>query len=222
VGFLFSELISGIFKGGKLIVFIAIFTFIRFLVLVNKPYIWSIGDMMLIGKRCALITVIILFIFVSPCNAEPDSTIRYLMNEPISMLDFGLYRLGLELEWQTKGHIEEGYRKSDVMVSYDWGKNRIFLRRLWILREDIDVDTLKDECKREIRLFRLVVNFALLENCFRHSGFTSKKEPENLLDNLLKIMEIKIEAMNLYKKKGIVCSAPLLGKDIYFMEKMSD
>jgi len=179
---------------------------------------------MLKEKRCALIIVIILLIFASPCKAEPDSTIRYLMNEPVSLLDIGIDRFNLYLGYSlgTGEGQPDSFRRSPVSVSYRWEANKLRLNRILFFNKKIDVDTLKNECKEEIELIRCMVNYGLLESCFTHLGLATKNEPDNLVRNLEKIIEIRIKVINSDTKKGIECIAPLLGKDIYFMEKKFD
>ena len=43
--------------------------------------------------KCIPIVVFLLFISVGISKAEPTPTISYLMNTPVSMLDFGIYKL---------------------------------------------------------------------------------------------------------------------------------
>ena len=60
-------------------------------------------------KVIAVVLMIVAVLSVGELKAEPDSTVRYLMNEPMTMFEWGMYRLKTDLnsprddEWPNIG-----------------------------------------------------------------------------------------------------------------------
>jgi len=55
-------------------------------------------------------------------HAEPDSSVRYLTNEPVSLLEWGIYRLQNNLNTAPLD-----IPKQMLRVDYDWSKNQLLL-----------------------------------------------------------------------------------------------
>jgi hypothetical protein len=166
-------------------------------------------------KLSCLIIVLVTFFFLSEtCKAELDSTIRYLMNEPVSMLELGLFRLEIKLK-QIHSPL--------YSVIYFPDSNRIYIEfyiglNIGFDKEIQDIQTAKDRCKRTLKSIRKVANSLTFYKSFTHLIFSkTKHEPEKLAENLMSITDIKIFA-TYGKEKMLSCRASLLGKDIYFFE----
>lgn len=72
----------------------------------------------------------ILFALTSPprmANAEPTRSISYLMNEPMTLFDWGLHQVSTDLDGLP---LEKNGPKVLVTSSYDWNKNRIDIRAM--------------------------------------------------------------------------------------------
>ena len=77
-----------------------------------------------------IIVVFLIMASVQTGRGEPTPTIRYLMNEPVSMLDYGI-------KWLEDSLIEEW--NFDVLevdpgisVKYDWDTNRIRIKYIYL------------------------------------------------------------------------------------------
>ena len=69
--------------------------------------------------------LILIFVFMcssfKPVLADPTPSISYLMNEPASLFDLGMYKLEQALNWIYLNNDSE----LTVVVNYHWVKNRI-------------------------------------------------------------------------------------------------
>lgn len=64
-------------------------------------------------------TLILINAICLPANAEPDSVVRFLMNDPVSMLDWGIFRLEDYLRPFNKSLV--------LMIQYHFNSNRIVI-----------------------------------------------------------------------------------------------
>src|SRR2546427_13041601 len=86
-----------------------------------------------------LIPILLLFYLASQSYAEPSPTVRKLMNEPVSLFEYGLYKLEKRLESIDFSDEHYGYnnpenrllsqpKSTSSEVYYEWGRNRIIIR----------------------------------------------------------------------------------------------
>lgn len=161
-------------------------------------------------KRCVIITAIIFLLFVGICNAEPDSKVKYLMDEPVSMFDFGLFRL----EMLFREHLIGDYESE---VSYNWDRNLIEIKNEPGTTEILkNKNEAKNWCKLYISSVRAVMTLPQYDFFFTHYGYARKNRPENLYNHFRKIIEIS--TLVLYKGGSVKAKAPLIGEEIYFYE----
>jgi len=169
------------------------------------------------------VMVLLFVVFsVNVADAEPSSNMHYLMNEPVSMMDWGL--LNIDRSLQADGRLS---KYGNTITYYDWDKNRI------IIDMAITGATSKEQAKEwcrdivsQIRTFlginerdgKPFFSRSYLYNYFSHEGFHKNTEPEGL-DKELDIIAI-IQVRILYKgnAESVKCEAPLLGTSIMFEE----
>lgn len=114
--------------------------------------------------------------------SAPSTSFAYLMNEPISMLDWGIYKT----EKLFKGWSAEGISKNEIMtdsytsVDYDWNNDTLNLNMNFYLSNKINDTRAKNICKKTLMKFREEWVTYLLAPLFHHKGFTRKNKPENL------------------------------------------
>lgn len=83
-----------------------------------------------------ILVIVVMCLGITNVFAEPTPTVRWLMNEPVSLFDLGMYRLSLECD---KWGVKFGDQLAMVLkiklrngpfvdVSYDWDNNRITFR----------------------------------------------------------------------------------------------
>jgi len=177
-------------------------------------------------KTIVLFLALLLY-FVGICHAEKTNTIKYLANEPLTLLDLGLYRLNRLVN-------EDPYGRANV--TFDWENNKILIH-ITILEHFVNSSVLNMRNEKEAYAFAIRMinslrtklgvntqtgeinsgNNTRLENCFRpvHGG-KKKNEPESLKEDLFEMVEISVtfQGRNVTMKG----KAPLKGTGINIEE----
>ena len=180
---------------------------------------------------CSVVATLLFFSVGKISFAEPSPGFKYLMNQPVSMLDWGVYRLE---EYLSRGMYE---REFQIIVSYNWETDRIIIginrtqenpakneiEAVEKLRGTIDL--IRSRCGIDPRTgtpYKGIAN--VYARYFRHAGFKYKSEPENLEQLLLTSTEIRFYTYYIKdvekpdEKTNIQGKANLTGKDIYFVK----
>lgn len=158
-----------------------------------------------------------------PAYADPSPEIRHLMDEPVSMLDWGIQSLR---DWVESDVREKapglGLRGGDLVVAgiYNWKSNQI----------EITVTALygkhpspKDSCRSIVAAVRksLVVESGDKRiypwtSLFQHGGYESGKDVDAAIAEKLPGI-VKISAL-VFGKPAASCTGSLLETPIYFQE----
>lgn len=160
-------------------------------------------------------------LLAGPAWAGPDKTIQWLMDEPLSLLDYGIYKI--------EQGLQERFRGEDISSSayYDWDSNEI-RALLFVEVKYKDVSALKEECA--IALDRMRVDAGNFDgelmsgeysdwaDYFQHNGFTRNNAPKQVLKEIDKKIMLKVVMTRHRSKTGISCQGPLLSTDVYFSE----
>src|SRR3972149_9288044 len=173
-----------------------------------------------------ILIVILIFMCSSykPVLAEPTPSMSYLMNEPASLFDLGMFKLNK--------HLKDGW-SDDVTVPqavYDFHEDRILIGFM-PFKEIFKIDKGKEYCRDIIGRIKilLLVDFrtgethfpngmTLKDIFFSHEGFHEKKnEPKNLGSDLAKIIDVGV-SVPIEKGKMLPCRSPLLSKEIMYYE----
>jgi hypothetical protein len=162
-------------------------------------------------------------------NAEPSASVKYLMNQPVSAMDFGLYRLGQELSSDLGTN--NGWSRVTATASYDWNRNRIVVTMLSLAPNATTAATAKKYCRTVIDLARqdagvspvtgtVLPDTATVASLFLPDSFPNTDQPENISDELLSIIEIRVTVRVIdVKVKNIAqCEGKLLSADTLFKE----
>ena len=147
-------------------------------------------------------------------KADPGPIVTYLMGQPASVFDLGMYRLS-EFLLRLNDNIEERYqpRTSHMVAGYSFNENRIQLVHIIAIPREPDKEGL---CKDMIDFLRSSAGFqngklvTFLENSiysslFSYSGYSNNNEPKNYRNKLDEIMQIRVVV------DGFICEAPLIG-----------
>lgn len=165
--------------------------------------------------RSFVLSIFMVMFLTAPLSlrAEPGPVIGWLMNEPVSLLDIGLYRLEKDVQSLRQG-IEAGVSNGArivIGVHYSWDKNRIYV--LFAHIEELK----RDDCEYIIGITRLLARVnptngtplvgdsSNFSSFFSHFGYSKKSQPKEYRKKLDHIFEIVVNA------KNIKCMAPLLG-----------
>ena len=181
-----------------------------------------------------LLIIVLLLMNARVSLAAPGPITGRLMNEPLSMLDYGLWRTELELK-----HFFNNIENIFVGTTYNWNKDQISIQV--ILYET--PETLKDlapdkQCRHVINSIKdfygidtstgrptASMENTLLGKSFVHNGFAGSDIPQTeLFSQLDKMTHINVSMMqenNIKDSENITahtnaisCEAGLLGKEI--------
>lgn len=141
-------------------------------------------------KKTALLISLLCISITDSAFAEPSPTVRYLMNEPVSRLDWGIYQLQKELE------------ELNVSVRYNWDENRIEISKS-SSETPKDLNQAKILCKEEVSNLKIILGVnpeigkpygenSFLWVFFRHEGYKLKSEPETLWEDLDNITRLSV------------------------------
>lgn len=174
-----------------------------------------------LGTMSKALTPILLLGICSAAQAEPGPSVRLLMNRPVSLFSWGLYRLDLEIErtfGRTSGGFEfraplTGRKTYPTSVVYDWAKNRIIIRLYSAKRSD----NAEEECKQLLESIR---SMSSISSDLPHSFFAQFFMPKGFERDELNAAAVEIDKLFEFvfettrgrlKKDDFRCSAPLAG-----------
>lgn len=172
---------------------------------------------------------------VSISHAEPSPSVRYLMNEPVTLFDWGIVRLYEYLDEYTTHYLKTS-SVQDIYstVSYDSPGNNIIIsvvvtRHTGQGNESPDSVRLssREICKTITQTLRRefltdsdgrVRRSSGIYRFFGHIGFRGKDEPIGCYDEIEKITVISV---SVYSEKDpgrliLHSESPLMGKAIVF------
>lgn len=155
----------------------------------------------ILKNKKIILFLAILLSFAGISHAEQTNTIKYLVNEPLTLLDLGLYRLNRMVN-------EDPYGRANV--TFDWENNKIFIH-ITILEHYVNtrvnmrnekqayafairmINSLRTKLGVNSQTGKINSGNTLLENCFRpvHGG-KKKNEPESLKEDLFNMIEILV------------------------------
>lgn len=139
--------------------------------------------------------LLLLFLLVSPAQADPNKTISYLMSEPMSMFDWGMYRLSRGVIGNYYANNEHVSNAGSLSVDYDWDKNIIVMHHtIYQKTESLKKISSRDLCKELIKSFKFwhKAPTQSLGKFFVHKDFRSKSEPANLVRDVESLIVISI------------------------------
>jgi hypothetical protein len=173
------------------------------------------------------VSLLVTAAWLGPAVAEPGPNVSKLMNEPVSLFSFGLYRLGetvfnlfdsrypRPLAAPLSG--EQAYSTS---VSYDWDANRILIRMMQFEERPAGWD-LEEECQQVFSTARSAafINIETGEpraesgaswfaDHFTPIGYGTKDLPDDITVQIDQIIELIFQVG---VERPFICRAPLVG-----------
>ena len=170
----------------------------------------------------ALLTAVLLS---SNVKAEPTPTVMWLMNEPVSIFEWGLNKMKKRLD-SLEISAETGVLSR--RVHYNWDDNTITIATIvypgienvtknaceeewWTIAEAFG--TTKD-IESDEYVYKGVFR-TTYEAFFSHQDYTNKERPDNMVENLIDIMMVSVvyftPALQLHECKG-----KLTTKELYY------
>lgn len=152
-------------------------------------------------------------------QAGPDATSTYLMNESVSVLDFGIFKM----EETLSKYFATNSPSVTVSASYLWDNNQIQITLLELAKRKTRNDAI-EFCKTIVGSARasLGINTStgkpIVEGLdpsrfFVHEGYDNKRAPKSLVNDISRMIRIK-GVVGLQDPVSASCEASLLGKEI--------
>ena len=182
-----------------------------------------------------------LLVLAKTTGAEPPESIRYLMREPVTLWDWGLYLTKNTMEEDLQFYFSRAYEAYEnppsctVTLQYEWEANQleifVFVSPLDFSRYD-PRQLCRDSVKRVRTRFGIdpkagepFFGTSLLSTYFDHLGFDKPNKPEATDKTLDAITRIRVAV----SKEGgtyydqVQCKGPLVGTtDIYFSDPQKE
>ena len=116
-------------------------------------------------------------------TAEPDAKVQWLMDEPVSLFDFGIYELREYLEDQEHRVVRLGLSPTQLVAYYVWEENRIYIVASTV--DDAPKDDISTWCASVFdRLVAITLAPYPHYMMFSHHGYTTAGEPTDLKEHL--------------------------------------
>jgi hypothetical protein len=186
-------------------------------------------------SRVALRTLFVLTVWIilasSRTQAEPSPSVRYLMNEQVSMFEWGIFLLEAQVkrfEWDDGLDI----KKQFAHVEYDWPKNQLEIQVVVYPRyQSLQKTTARQVCSSLISQMKF--HFGLdprypelrdmegLGTFFHHKQFAKSDSPQTLETDLEAITNLEVQVMASKSdsppfQETISCSSDLLKSEIRY------
>lgn len=185
------------------------------------------------NKRSITLLIVSLML-VNPAQSSPSKITNYLMDEPLSMLDWGIYQISKDLGPQLFDDAGINYGRS--FASYDWDQDRLNVSYVGYIKYK-DIDKGKGLCKAIINNLRAffgvdiksgkLTPFSNLGRYFTHAGFARNAQPDNVSAEISNVIQLESRIMT--SKSGeppysyvSLCEAPLLGTKVLYKDSPFD
>lgn len=171
-------------------------------------------------------------IFRPAVQAQPSPSVRYLMNEPVSMLEWGTFKLEESLRRFTFADLDLNAPGHYAHVEYDWDKNQLKIAfTVYPRSSNISKSTPQGVCGSVIRRIRFHFGLAPgyefmhpvagIRTYFHHRHFTPTNVPKNLDEDLeaITMLEVGVWASTTDKppfKQVMSCSSELTKSEIRY------
>ena len=141
------------------------------------------------------ITIIVISLIVGVCHAEPnmDPTIEYLVNDKVTMLDWGMFRL----EQIIESHLEmnQEFPSAQVDVNYSSMTGDIFIG-ITIFGKYPDNVLKTEDCIYTIESIEAWHRERPLELNFMHKGIQLEDMPKNFRQRIHELTYVTVKAVN--------------------------
>ena len=173
--------------------------------------------------------VVVVFGIGNRLGAEPSSSVRHLMNQPMSIFDWGLFRLQRDLQEDLKFDQTKEIRPSKAYVGYTSKANAIEIALFAYPKQNFVKEVpAKDICKNVANYVRRFLDADAPKHVRAYTGITKYFESstfamqhEKFMDDIETITRVKVnvggsETDKPQTKTLAECNGPLLGEVIIF------
>lgn len=178
--------------------------------------------------------LIILVIFLTPITAlsEPSNSVAYLMKEPISLLEWGLYRIEDYLNTSQLTDLDLIY-KPKAHVDYNWNKNLIEIKLILHPKyQSLSKVGSKNYCRSALTDLKEIFGYGYdkevreifgIKRFFEHKGFSKTNEPKNLTEDIETITQLTVYVYANEKdepeyNEQSSCTSRMLEEELFFLD----
>jgi len=186
-----------------------------------------------------LMTALLAASIWTPTQAEPNAVTKYLLNEPVTMLDLGMFQLDQSLD-NEKHHfmrqlgVEEAHEGDfDLGANYDLDNNKIKISihcfncglppdeklcqiGMKLLRDNFVWPSIDNPNSSSLKLGD-IINMSTAMLMFHHLWFRSTSKPEDFDERLAKMMTVEVELFSNGDK--VTCEGGLFEKGYSVIHK---
>jgi hypothetical protein len=178
------------------------------------------------------IVCLLLILMSGKALSEPSKSVAYLMNDALTMFDWGLYKIEEKLGSMEFKELDLNFRNYG-RAEYDWDSNRINLTvTIYPNYSSLQKLGASQICKTGLFKMKEYFGYGMeaqfrelfgINTYFDHKGFVNKSKPETFeqdIENITKLT-IQVYASKTNKPqfaKQAECTSKLLEKDIYFVD----
>ena len=183
------------------------------------------------------LVLLLLLGLVPICSAAPSPSVQYLMNEPVTLFDWGILRLYEYLDEYTAHYLKTNtVRDIYCTVRYDSPRNKIIISMVVTHQVQSRYDTpssvradSREICRSITQTLRRefltdrdrhVRRSSGIYRFFGHIGFRGQEEPLDAFDEIerITVIEVSVYSENDPGRLVFHSESPLMGNQIVFRE----
>jgi len=166
--------------------------------------------------RNFLLAFVFLVVITSQAHGEPSAVSKYLLNEPVTLMDLGVMRMKESLE---SSFLKKFYSLTIVAV-YDEERDRILVHTRYKRKdEDNEMWSQKEWCKMLVAEVKGHITFGDILPWFNHQGYDSKLKPKELETKVMNLIEVESQVDSYKNGLRIVCKTSFVDEKIYISEE---
>lgn len=143
-------------------------------------------------------------LWVQNAHADPNTTAQFLMNDPVSLLDFGIYRLENEIKIHRDTLVIKHKPPHTVFVDYNWEENKIEIKLAYGDVSNPPMAEIKKEIITILGALKKILGvsptgkayhkdgFSNVPEYFSHKGYISQNRPQNVEKEIDQLVEFKV------------------------------
>jgi hypothetical protein len=163
----------------------------------------------------------------STAYATKSSDLTYLMNEPLTLFDYGMIKLSEDVKenWSEKYKENHLSMEHGAFASYDIETDRILFRGYFIgYTGEKDKKSLCIEALHTLRKPYKKLEFDLMDGValgrfFNHHGYVKSSRPKKIGSGLMLLVDVSVVVMpNMGAEGSFECKGNLVSEKLYFSE----
>jgi hypothetical protein len=176
--------------------------------------------------RKFITSILFLAMFCSTAFASKSSDLNYLMNEPLTLFDYGMIKLreNVDEEWAKKYDENHPSKTHGTVTRYDLKTDTIIIRGHFMgYTGEKDLKSLCVEALKTLRNpYRKLESEDVLGyglgSFFTHDGYMKSNRPKNIHSGLRQLVDVSVVIIQKSSEVSLECKGDLVSEKIYFSE----